>query len=413
MHFLRTTQLKLIGAALLWAGCSSSNAGDNSGTGGAGGSSAGTAAGSGGSSTAGSGNGGAGASVTGTGGSTNGMGGGSGGGAGAGIDGGTDSGGGGAGGVAMGSGGAGGAATGGAAGSDGGRGGRADAGPAGPDAGAAIPSAGCGKMRTLQDGNHTIMSGGANRTYLIRTPSDYNNTHPYRVIFMFHWNFGSINAIVNPPDADHNTDRPFYGMADLSGNTTIFIVPMGLISSTGGAGWQNTNNQDVIFTDDMLSAISADLCIDTSRVFTTGFSFGAAMSYTLACVRPNKFRAAVVYEVGNVSGNNASNCTTPIAWFESHGVDDQTIPYSTGLSILNVMTNLNGCTAMTPAMPAQNGHMCVSYQGCSRPSRFCNFGSGENNPFNMNLRGHYPSAKDPGQSTSWVPAEAWNFITQF
>ena len=27
--------------------------------------------------------------------------------------------------------------------------------------------------------------------------------------------------------------------------------------------------------------------------------------------------------------------------------------------------------------------------------------------------GHYPVPKDPGQTTSWVPMEAWNFITQF
>jgi hypothetical protein len=74
---------------------------------------------------------------------------------------------------------------------------------------------------------------------------------------------------------------------------------------------------------------------------------------------------------------------------------------------------LIGCTATTPPNPPQNGHTCISYQGCSHPTRFCNFGSGENNPFNPGLRGHYPSAKDPGQTTSWIPAEAWNFITQF
>jgi len=281
--------------------------------------------------------------------------------------------------------------------------------------GAAVPSAGCNKARTLQDGNRTIISSGINRTYNLKTPSSYDNTHPYRVIFMFHWNFGSINAIVNPPDADHNTDRPYYGLADLSGDTTIFIVPMGL-NDTGGAGWANPNNRDVVFTDDVLAAISTDLCIDTSRVFTTGFSYGASMSYELACVRPTKFRGALVYEPGTLSGQNAAQCTTPVAWFQSDGIDDQTLPYATaGLPILNVFTRANGCAIMTPPTPPTNGHTCISYQGCSagHPVRFCNFGAGENNPFNPSLRGHYPVPKDPGQSTSWVPAEAWNFITQF
>ncbi len=192
----------------------------------------------------------------------------------------------------------------------------------------AVPSAGCGKARTLQDGNRTIMSSGISRTYNLKTPSNYNNQHPYRLIFMFHWNFGSINSIVNPPDADHNTDRPYYGLADLSGDTTIFLVPMGL-NDTGGAGWANPNNRDVILVDDMLAAVSADLCIDTSRVFTTGFSYGASMSYELACTRPTKFRAALVYEVGALSGQNPAQCTTPVAWFQSEGIDDQILSYAT------------------------------------------------------------------------------------
>jgi len=174
----------------------------------------------------------------------------------------------------------------------------------------AIPSAGCGRARTLQDGTLTIASGGMNRTYLLETPDAYDNTYPHRVVFMFHWNYGSINAIVNPPDADRNTDRPFYGFGDLTDNKTIFVVPQGLVNQGGGAGWPNPNNRDVNFTDDMLAAISSDLCIDTSRVFTTGFSYGAGMSVALACVRPDKFRAAAVYEPAFISGVNAAQCTT-------------------------------------------------------------------------------------------------------
>jgi poly(3-hydroxybutyrate) depolymerase len=277
-----------------------------------------------------------------------------------------------------------------------------------------VPSAGCGKARTLEDGYHTIRTSGMSRTYYLKAPANYDNMRAHRLIFTFHWNYGSADAIVNPPDADRNTDRPFYGLADLSGDSAIYVAPEGLVSSTGGKGWANTNNQDVIFTDDMLAAISADLCIDTSRVFTTGFSFGAAMSYKLACVRPDQFRAALVYEAGAVSGNDMAECTKPIAWFHSQGADDQGPTVATGLTILNLFAELNGCTAMTPPSPATDEHLCVSLEGCSAgyPTRWCSFGAGQNNPHNPSLRGHYPSPKDPGETTSWVPAEAWKFISQ-
>ncbi len=290
-------------------------------------------------------------------------------------------------------------------------GGTASGGDAGTG-GDPVPSAGCGKTRTLQDGNHMVTSSGQQRQYHLKTPANYDQDTPYRVIFMFHWNFGSIDAIVNPPDPDHNTDDPYYGMADLAGDSTIFIVPQGLKSNTGGAGWGNANNQDVIFTDDMFEEVSNDLCVDTSRVFTTGFSFGGAISYKLACVRNDLFRAAVVYDTGPVSGNNPSECTNPIAFFSSHGLDDQIFKYSsTGLDVLNQFTELNGCTAMTPPLPADNEHKCVSFEGCTEPVRFCNFGKGQNNTYSPG--GHYPSPKDPGQSKSWVPDEAWDFISQF
>jgi hypothetical protein len=94
-------------------------------------------------------------------------------------------------------------------------------------------------------------------------------------------------------------------------------------------------------------------------------------------------------------------------------VDDPIINYQTGLNVLGTFTGLNGCTAPTPAGPPADGHSCISYEGCSLPTRFCNFGAGAGNPFNTSLRGHYPTSKDAGQSTSWVPAEAWAFITQF
>lgn len=277
-----------------------------------------------------------------------------------------------------------------------------------------VPSPGCGQVRELQNGNQAITSSGANRTYFLATSDTYDNTVPHRLVFMFHWNYGSINAIVNPPDQDQNTDGPFYGMGELADDRTIFVVPQGLVSqATGGAGWDNANNRDVIFTDDVFDAITADLCIDESRVFTTGFSFGAAMSYKLACARGERFRAAAVYNVGNFSGTQADECTTPIPYFATHGVTDGIAQYSNGVAILDRFAELNGCTAMTPPQPGENEHGCVSLEGCSVPTRFCNFGNGQDNPHNPGLNGHYPSAKDPGEDTSWIPAEAWQFITQF
>ena len=80
--------------------------------------------------------------------------------------------------------------------------------------GAAVPSAGCGKTSTLdlRDGpgrngqrdagraeqrhaakaaTSTITSGGQQRGFAMRLPDNYDNTHPYGLIFAFHWNGGN------------------------------------------------------------------------------------------------------------------------------------------------------------------------------------------------------------------------------
>jgi hypothetical protein len=67
---------------------------------------------------------------------------------------------------------------------------------------------------------------------------------------------------------------------------------------------------------------------------------------------------------------------------------------------------LNGCTPQNPPAPAANSgtHICTSYEGCSEghPVRWCAHGGD-----------HNPTEKDQGQNKSWVPGEAWTFISQF
>ena len=275
---------------------------------------------------------------------------------------------------------------------------------------AAVPSAGCGKAPTLKNSPTTtisynnITSSGMSRRYILRYPSNYDNTHPYRLVLAYHWNTGSAAQVFDCNQESikcYTTQSPFYGLWNLSNNSTIFIAPDGL-----NAGWANSNGQDVTLTDDILKQVEDDLCIDKSRIFANGFSYGAGMSFALACARPDVFRAVGIYSGGQLSG--CSGGTSPVAYYATHGEDDGTLQISGGRTMRDRFVKNNGCTAMNPPEPANNSgsHICTSYQGCSagHPVRWCAF-DGSN--------GHDPSPKDPGQSMTWNPAEAWKFFTQF
>jgi poly(3-hydroxybutyrate) depolymerase len=171
-------------------------------------------------------------------------------------------------------------------------------------------------------------------------------------------------------------------------------------------GWSNSGGADVAFTDAILAEIEAELCIDTSRVFANGFSFGGAMSYALGCARPDVFRAIVIYSGALLSG--CTGGTTPVAFYASHGTNEGGgLPAGQGCTGLrDHFAKVNGCTSQTApdAMQGSGAHVCTKYQGCSdgHPVEYCSFDGG-----------HMWNPADRGQSKSWNPDESWRFITQF
>ena len=164
------------------------------------------------------------------------------------------------------------------------------------DAGTAAASTGCGKAPALTSGTHTIQANGKNREYILRIPDGYDNSHPYRLIFGFHWLGGN--------DVDVDTGRTvqtgawaYYGLQRLANNTAIFVAPQGLNN-----GWANSGGEDVTLPDNIINQIESGLCVDTTQLFSIGFSYGAAMSYSLACSRATVFRAVAAQSGGVLRG---------------------------------------------------------------------------------------------------------------
>lgn len=270
--------------------------------------------------------------------------------------------------------------------------------PPTPEPGEALPSIGCGTSKTLQDGRRNISVNGGNRSYILRTPANYNNQTPYRLVMAYHWLNGNAEQVANG-GMGGSTDDPFYGLWDLADNSTIFVAPEGLNS-----GWANTGGADIRLTDAILAELESELCIDKSRIFATGFSYGAGMSNAIACARGDVFRGVALYAGAQLSGCDGG--TTPIAYFGAHGLSDSVLNISQGRSLRDRFAANNNCSATNAPEPANGSgsHICTEYQGCDDgfPVTWCAF-DGD----------HYPTQKDRGQAKSWIPGEAWKFISQF
>jgi poly(3-hydroxybutyrate) depolymerase len=269
--------------------------------------------------------------------------------------------------------------------------------------GTTAATAGCGRTPTLTSGTHTIQSSGQNRTYILRIPDNYDRNHPYRLIFGFHWRDGTAVDVATGQTVLRDV-WAYYGLLRLSNNSTIFVAPQGLNN-----GWANTNGQDVTFVDDMLRQLEADLCVDTTQRFAMGWSFGGAMSFALACARPNVFRAVAVQSGAQLSG--CSGGTTPVPYLGIHGIRDSVLNISLGRSIRDRFVQNNGCTPQNPPEPAPGSltHIITNFSGCRAgfPVEWAAFDGGHQQGPVDGCAGCESGAR------SWVKPEVWRFFTQF
>jgi polyhydroxybutyrate depolymerase len=140
----------------------------------------------------------------------------------------------------------------------------------------------------------------------------------------------------------------------------IFVSPQGLGSTPG---FPNTSGQDEAMTRAINAEIEGKYCIDTSRYFATGFSYGGSMSFTAACNMSDVFRAIGAMSGSTVSGATCANKKPArmVAVWATHGDADTILSISPAQSMIQALAKANGCTTTTAAVDPSP---CVAYQGC-------------------------------------------------
>jgi polyhydroxybutyrate depolymerase len=268
----------------------------------------------------------------------------------------------GAGGSAMSGGNAGSTNTGGKSGT----GGTSTAGSAGTPAagtggsGGATPSTGCTATDWPMAGTQQLTVEGTEREFIVAIPEEYDSSQPYRLAFAFHGRTGTAEQIAG------GFGGGYYGMLSRLGDSTILVSPQGLgtESDPEDTGWPNTNGRDITFVRAMIDWLSESYCIDQSRIFSTGFSYGGIMSNAIGCQMPDVFRG-IAPMAGAMFFGRGGDCEDPpgIATWMVHGSADETVTFEQGETARDVFLAKNGCDTATEPVPVEP-EGCVAYQGC-------------------------------------------------
>ena len=169
----------------------------------------------------------------------------------------------------------------------------------------------------------TIEHGGVTREYILYIPSSYDNSIPSPLVINFHGYGGCAKEHL-----DYAGD-----LNSIADNENFIIAyPQAVATTKDDVSWnpedhgiQNIQENDVYFTEQLISAISSDYTVDSSRIYSVGYSNGGMMSYGLACSRPDMIAA-----IGIMSGimlPQACNTNEYTSVIHFHGIDDNVLPY--------------------------------------------------------------------------------------
>jgi len=196
--------------------------------------------------------------------------------------------------------------------------------------------------------NDSIIHDNLYRSYTTYIPAIYNTSQPTPLLFNFHGLTGSSSIAMWHAD--------FRSIADTA--NFIIVHPQGLLNSSGETHWNvgqiGTSINDIDFISTLLDSLSLEYNIDSDRVYSTGMSNGAYMSYRLACELSDKI-AAIAPVAGSYISYMLNSCnpthSTPV--LHIHGVADSSSIYygKPGVesipSIISYWVNYNQCNTQS------------------------------------------------------------------
>ena len=188
-------------------------------------------------------------------------------------------------------------------------------------------------------GNATlsIQSSGFTRTFIVHLAPSYG-TLPQALVFNYHGYQNTALRTAQRTNMSAEADKAGFILVFPQGvdNPPSWNAGIGAYGPTGDAN-------DVQFTSDLINYFEHNYCVDTHRIYVTGYSLGGGMAYRIACTLSNQIAAFATVAGAFYRIPGGCNPSRPIPLLEIHGQADQFAPYdgNTYIGMASVQTYLN------------------------------------------------------------------------
>jgi polyhydroxybutyrate depolymerase len=273
-----------------------------------------------------------------------------------------------------------------------GSGGAPDAGTGPGGAGGGAPTCAAGlPAPTAGDSTVTLQHGGRSRKYLLHVPAGLTAGTPISLVFDLHGAGGNGSQ-----------QKGLSGFSSLADRERFLVVfPDGVDGywnvddkCCGTAGREKVD--DVGFLRTIITTLSERICIDTTRVYVSGFSNGGGLTHRMGCDAADVI--AGVAPIATDLRTQPCNAARPISMLEVRGMADSLEPYEGGLvgpeggqyvlvgakASLALWADINQCTGAT----TQSDEYCETVTECGGgvETVLCSLPNVEHSPYNNALR---------------------------
>lgn len=189
--------------------------------------------------------------------------------------------------------------------------------------GQAVPSSGCGHSTAavVTDERRTLTSSGVERWYLLTVPTAAAGSGPLPLLLDFHGLSEGAEAHSKMTGFDQIAQRDGFVLATPNGTREPVQWSIGV-----------KDNADVTFTNDLIDQLGSEVCLDLSRVYSTGLSNGAMFSSVLAC-QPER-RVAAIAPVAGLLFPDDCHPSGKVPVLTIHGTADPILYFNGGVGDL-------------------------------------------------------------------------------